>query len=582
MKFTDPAQRPRAVAPDLENVPAELKEVKQWILWKYEYKIKTRTWAKIPYTTKGYKASSTDPTTWDMYEACEDVFKRGKYDGLGFVFSASTPYVGVDLDVCLSEVGETLELTPVAAEICAGFDSYTELSPSQTGVHVIGRSTEPLVSAKGTWRGTDCEVYGSGRYFTFTGQVWDGKHTIRDVSRRASELSSLIKQEAAAKSSANSIDRRLARALKDPYIKSLFDGDLSEYENDPSRADLALCSKLAPHAAGKHEVLDAMFRESKLFRDKWDERRGVDTYGNITIAKALEGLGHRSVSTIRANKKPSRHTVDSLWDKVLDFRKEGGARGFHPGWDSLEQFYRPTLGALTVLVGVPSSGKSTWIDCLVYNMARRHGWRTTMASFESLPIERHINALCQIHLQKPTYEFIPGHATDAEMERARKDLNEWFNFILPDDDEYTMEALLEYAQEDIEEFGVKGLVIDPFTELDLGGESDVRVIKDKLGMVQRFTRSNEIHTWLLAHPTKGGDTFKQEEKGLRPTLYSAAGAAHFRNKADFGMVIHRWDDDTVNMYIEKVRNDTTGGNGVVEFKYNAERREYEEMKVDKW
>jgi hypothetical protein len=584
MKFSDPAVRPQAVAPDLGNVPEELKQVKQWILWKYEYRIKTQSWSKIPYSITGHKASSTDSTSWSSFAVCSSVYESSKrYDGLGFVFSEDTPYIGIDLDVCVQEVDGTLELSPVAAEICAGLNSYTELSPSQTGVHIIGVAHTPVQAAKGTWRGTECEVYSSGRYFTFTGQVWEDRTKVSDIGQRAVDLASLIKQEAATKSVAGSIDRRLSRALKDPYVKALFDGDTSEYDGDSSRADMALCSKLAPFAAGNKEVLDAMFRESKLFRGKWDEGRGGDTYGNITLEKALDSLGDRQVKEFSSiSRAPRRFTVDSMWDKVMQFREDGGSRGFHPGWDGLETFYRPTLGAMTVMVGVPSSGKSTWIDCLAYNMAKRHQWRTTMAAFESLPVERHINSLCQIHLQKPTYKFVPGHATDKEMEEARKWLNDWFNFIVPDDDEHTMEALLEYVQDDITEFGCKGFVLDPFTELDLGGEGDVKVIKDKLTQLQRFTRTKEIHTWLLAHPTKDINTFKQEEKGARPTLYSAAGAAHFRNKADFGLVIHRWDDDTVGLYIDKVRNDTTGGNGAVQFKYHADRREYEEIKEDKW
>jgi hypothetical protein len=582
MKFTDPAVRPSAVAPDFGNVPDELKQVKQWILWKYEYRIKTQSWSKIPYSITGHKASSTDPSTWNTFEVCSSVYGSGRYDGLGFVFSDSTPYVGVDLDMCVQEVGTVLELSPVAEEIVKGFNSYTEISPSQSGVHIIGVSHQSLAAAKGTWRGTECEVYSSGRYFTFTGQVWGERKEVNDIGKLAVQLSSNIKEEATVKSAATSVDRRLSRALKDPYVKALFEGDVSEYADDSSRADLALCSKLAAYSGGDAAVLDSMFRQSKLFREKWDERRGADTYGNITLAKALEGADLQPVKEFSSVSRASRRfTIDSMWDKVMEFRKDGGSRGFHPGWDSLEPYYRPTLGALTVMVGVPSSGKSTWIDCLVYNMAIRHGWRTTLASFESLPIERHINSLCQIYLQKPTYKFVPGHATDKEMEEARKKLNNMFNFILPDDHEHTTDALLEYVQDDIDEYGIKGFVLDPFTELDDAG-GDVRVVKESLGKIQRFTRSKEIHTWLLAHPTKGGETFKQEEKGLRPTLYSASGAAHFRNKADFGLVIHRWDDDEVNMYIEKVRNDTTGGNGVVKFKYQPDRREYEEIKEDKW
>lgn len=424
-----------------------------------------------------------------------------------------------------------------------------------------------------------------------TGQLWDSSYSdVTDIGRRASELAMLIKQEAAEKSTAASYDRQLVRALKDPYIKSLFEGDLSEYENDHSRADLALCSKLAPYAGGSIKALDRMFRQSQLFRDKWDERHGSDTYGNITLVKAMEGQRIQVVQSVPVQDKSTRasrrFTVDSMWEKVMDFRESGGARGYNPGWSGLEKFYRPTLPGLTVMVGTPGSGKSTFSDVLIYNMAKLHGWGTTLASFESLPIERHINSLCQIHLQKPTYTFIPGHANDREMEEARKQLNDWFHFIMPDDDELTTDSILSYVQDDIDEYGIKGFVLDPFTEVEIpavSGQSGVDTLKNELKKIQQFTRSKEIHTWLLAHPTKGMDTYKPEEQGLRPTLYSAAGAAHFRNKADFGLVIHRWQDDTVGLYVDKVRNaETAGGVGKVTYKYNQERREYEEQQTDSW
>lgn len=594
MKFTDKNNKPKAIAPQLDNLPAELKAAKQFVLWSYTWSVRSGSWAKVPFAVTGKPASTTDPATWSTFDECNALLMAdSRYDGVGFVFSKDCPFVGIDIDNCITDG----KLSIVADEIVNGCKSYTELSPSRSGVHIIGRGQE-VPAAKGTWRGAEVEVYAEGRYFTLTGQV-QGYSEVNDVGKRASELAMLIKDEAAAKSAIASSDRQLSRALKDPYIKALFTGDLSEYDNDHSRADLALCSKLAAYAGNNHEALDRMFRKSKLFRDKWDERHGSDTYGNITIAKALEGsngshiaaaplsLGRATPGSSKETRTPRRFTVDEMWDKVMEFRESGGARGFHPGWDGLEKFYRPTLGSLTALLGVPSSGKSTWIDCLVYNMAKRHGWKTTLASFESLPIERHINSLCQIHLQKPTYTFVPGHATEREMNEARKALNDWFYFIMPDDDEMTVDSILDYVQDDIDDHGIKGFVLDPFTEVDLprsNGTAEVETIKNELKKIQQFTRSKEIHTWLLVHPTKSGDTnYKQEEKGMRPTLYAANGAAHFRNKADFGLVIHRWDDDTVNLYVDKVRNaETNGGVGKVEYKYVAERREYEEVKPDAW
>lgn len=479
-------------------------------------------------------------------------------------------------------------LSDGATALVKRLDTYAELSPSGTGVHVICKGS--LSGAgRGKWNGLDLEVYDTARYFTVTGRKLGDTDTVQDRTMLTRRLVSEIKQGAATKSVANTVERRLASALEKPHIKSLFNGDTSEYDNDQSKADLALCAKLAPYANGSRELLDQMFRRSQLFREKWDEKRGADTYGNITLAKVLSGdspglvIIHNGEST-KESRRAGRFTVDSLWDRVMSFRENGDARGFHPGWNELERYYRPTLGSLSVLVGTPGSGKSTFIDALTFNMAKRHNWRITMASFESLPIERHINNLAQMYLQKPTYTFLAGCATDKEMDEAREELNEWFNFISPVDDDMTLETILQYVQDDIDDYGVNGFVLDPWTELDIqaSGTSEVRSIERELRRVQQFTRAQEIHTWLLVHPTKTGDTFKQEAKGMRPTLYSASGAAHFRNKADFGLVIHRWDDDVVNLYVDKVRNDSSGGKGTVEFNFDLQRREYTEIIPDSW
>lgn len=585
MKYTDPGVRPEPTKPDLSDVPDELRGVRQWCLWKYVFR--NGSWTKVPYSSSGKPASSTDPDTWDTFDRCSKLYKSGTYDGLGFVFSDDSPYVGIDLDHC---VDEGRVLSSFASDLVKRFDTYTEFSPSASGVHLIGKSGA-LKAAKGKVDGNDVEVYRTGRYFTFTGDRI-GKSDVSVIDTRVRRLTDQIRStqtasikepRTVAAKATGSTDERLKEALKDVRIKKIFDGDLSDYGDDQSRADLALASKLVPYSGGDRDVLDAMFRGSALFRDKWDDRHGADTYGNITLAKALESYVVESPEVLR---KANRHTIDSLWDSVMAFRENGDARGVDPGWVELEKLYRPAEGLMTVLGGTPSSGKSTFMDVLAYNLAKLHDWKTTFISFESLPLQRHILNMCQIHLQKPTFTFVAGHATEKEMDRARAEIGEWFSFVMPDEDAFDVDSLLQYVDDDIEELGVKGFVIDPFTEIDLrrtNGESEVEAIKNNLAKIQKFTRSRMLHSWILAHPTKSGETYVEaNDKSLRPTMYSLAGAAHFNNKADFGLIIHRQTDNRVGLYVDKVRNDSTGQRGSVMFKYHGERREYEEEHKDKW
>lgn len=589
MKLTDKNNKPRSIRPDYTNIPEELRELPQFIMWKYVWREGESCWAKVPYTTGKRLASTTNPDTWSTFEDCTATVADDYYDGIGFVFTKDDPYIGVDIDECVtgSKVNEK------ANELVDKLQSYTEFSPSKSGVHIICKGSIPK-AARGKWEGENVEIYSEGRYFTFTGQPVDGE--VKPITERTMAVRRVvgeIEKERSAKAVETSIERQLRSALEKPHIRSLYEGDTSEYAGDQSAADLALCAKLAPYARGDRALLDAMFRRSALFRGKWDELRGADTYGNMTMDKVLISgsptqpfnLPSGEPST-KESRRAGRFTVDSLWDRVMDFRKNGDARGYHPGWDQLEKYYRPTLGSMSVLLGEPGAGKSTWIDALTYNMCKEHNWRITMASFESLPIERHINNLCQIHLQKPTYTFLAGHASDKEMEEARVELNEWFNFISPADDDLTMETMLKYVEDDIEEWGVNGFVLDPWTEMDIraGGGSEVDAIKNELKRLQQFTRTRNIHSWLLVHPTKSNkETYRQEARGVRPTLYSASGAAHFRNKADFGLVIHRWEDETVSLYIDKVRNsESSGTKGVVDFKFDTQRRLYVEEENDTW
>lgn len=146
----------------LDNIPEELRRRPQWLVWKLEERDGKPT--KVPYIAGGVgRASSTDSLTWRTFEEAVQALRTGRYDGIGFVFSPGDPFAGVDLDGCRDP--ETGELEKWAAEIVQALESYTEASPSGTGVHIIVRGKTPNKK-----RGR-VEAYSSGRYFTMTGQV---------------------------------------------------------------------------------------------------------------------------------------------------------------------------------------------------------------------------------------------------------------------------------------------------------------------------------------------------------------------------------------------------------------------------
>ena len=183
----------------LEHIPAELRERPQWVGWRQELRAGKST--KVPVNAHtGELASSTDPSTWSSFDDAVTAVERHGCDGVGFVFSESDPYAGVDLDDCRDGDGT---LSRVASEIVEALGTYTEVSPSGEGLHAILRGSMPVGARKqAVLDGQKVEVYSQGRFFCMTGaSITDGT-PIRDAQR---QLEALCKRlaEAARKAKRN-------------------------------------------------------------------------------------------------------------------------------------------------------------------------------------------------------------------------------------------------------------------------------------------------------------------------------------------------------------------------------------------
>lgn len=266
------------------NIPNELRKYPNWVLYKLP--------DKIPYDPKtGKRAKTTDPKTWGTCEQALKALNKGGYDGIGFVFSKNTGLTGIDLDHCI----EDGNILPWGKKIIDNLNSYTEISPSGTGIHIITKGKKPGKSC----RKGHVEIYDSGRFFTITGNLLPGCPV--DVQDRQAELNALY-DEIFGKSSPEprpssppsklslsdeELVRKIEASEQGDKFKRLMSGDISGHGNDDSRADLALCSILAFWTQDP-EQMDHIFRQSGLCRDKWDKRRGAGTYGSMTITKAIK------------------------------------------------------------------------------------------------------------------------------------------------------------------------------------------------------------------------------------------------------------------------------------------------------
>lgn len=159
-----------------------LQDLRQWLCWRIEERDGRPT--KIPYSPfTGGKASTTDPETWAGYSEAVKAYRERDYDGIGFVFCKDDPFCGVDLDGCLSS--ETGEIELWAKELIEHLGSYTELSPSGTGIHVLVKADLP----PGGRRKDRIEMYDRGRFFTITGRHLPG--TPKTIVERQAEVEAL-------------------------------------------------------------------------------------------------------------------------------------------------------------------------------------------------------------------------------------------------------------------------------------------------------------------------------------------------------------------------------------------------------
>lgn len=145
----------------LTSIPEELRRYRQWVCWRWNDGKKEPV-----HPVSGRLTSVVDPSDWSNYETAVASLEEKTYAGLGFVFSKDDPYVGIDLDGCIDQ--ETGEVAPWAYDIVRRIDSYTEISPSGTGLHIIAKGRLPGPSR----RTKAIEVYEYGRFFTVTGRVF--------------------------------------------------------------------------------------------------------------------------------------------------------------------------------------------------------------------------------------------------------------------------------------------------------------------------------------------------------------------------------------------------------------------------
>lgn len=174
------------------------------------------------------------------------------------------------------------------------------------------------------------------------------------------------------------------------------------------------------------------------------------------------------------------------------------------------------------------------------NLMQQSNWKFGVFSAENQPVTLHASKLLEIYTGFP---FHPGpkiRLSRDDISVASKRLEEHFFFLDPTDDHLNLDALLDMAQYLKNTKQIDGLVLDPWNEIEQSRkdwESEPDYINRSLTKIRRFARKQKIHVWVVAHPTK---LYPDKDGNTRkPSLYDISGAAHWRNKADFGICVWR-------------------------------------------
>lgn len=269
------------------------------------------------------------------------------------------------------------------------------------------------------------------------------------------------------------------------------------------------------------------------------------------------------------------YTVDDFEQDILTQYEHGYERGHQTGWAAIDKHYTVRPGEWTVVTGIPGMGKSEFLDALAVNLAKLQGWRIGVCSMENLPISRHFAKLAEKFTNLPFQERLECQKmSKEELKKAISWANEHFFFLMPDEQDLTVDGVLKLAKILIFRHGITGLIIDPWNELDHAiekGDSETRYISAALSKIRRFARQNKIHVWVVAHPTK----LQKDGSGKYPvpTPYDISGSSHWRNKADNAIAVHRpnmadFKDRRVEVHVQKIRFKEVGKVGMVELQYD--------------
>lgn len=302
------------------------------------------------------------------------------------------------------------------------------------------------------------------------------------------------------------------------------------------------------------------------FRDCKDANEYLLKYGKIMLLEALKCKTAYPLEGI--------FTISDISDEIDDMYVNGLEKGKTIGLDGHDKGISFVKGYTAVITGIPSHGKSEYLDFILMKMNLLHGWKGGFYSPENRPLKLHFSKMAE----KLTGKNWDGNYRMSleELSDAKNYLNEKVWFIKPPL-EFTIDNIFKSVKQLISRYGIDYYVIDAWNKLEHRYEgSETKYIGETLDMIGNFNETNKVIGFIVAHPTK---IQKDKNTGAYqvPTLYDIAGSANFFNKADIGICVYRdFDLKITNIYFQKVKFKHWGEGNFVTLKYNIDSGRYYE------
>lgn len=294
-----------------ENIPNELKSLKQWVCWKgIPDETRPGKMRKVPVNAAtGGQAQSNNPATWTDFAAA--VQASVNYSGIGLMFGGG--YFGIDIDGAENAVTDFQngDTDNIIAEFIHTLQSYAEYSVSGKGIHIICSGSLP---ARGRRR-NNVEMYETGRFFIMTGNRAAEYAEIAECTESVKPLhekyigggclpeASRVKDSEITLSESEILELA-CKSKQGAIFTDLYNGAWERYFQSQSEADMSFCNMLAFWCRRDEGMMDRVFRSSGLMRDKWDRKQSGTTYGAITIGKAAKSCVNVYEAVRGANGKP--------------------------------------------------------------------------------------------------------------------------------------------------------------------------------------------------------------------------------------------------------------------------------------